>query len=233
MHESVVSAGAASRAWEGTASPHSCISIKEHGAAALVPWCFVFGGAERAQGSAGVGNWPKELCEQAGWAQPPYAGWWVGFYGAVLAPWVSLTNQCSQFCCLAPASRWEAKSRQFFPKVAVLWRKEKPPPEPVLTTGEESLRKAAVKATCPPADLPSPLSGEAQGSRVGRAPGSQPSLPGRKPVTTPQHGPVPLHLFSCLHSPELSGGVGGAPLPSPPPCRLCSCKQPPARGRTP
>lgn len=164
MHESVVSAGAASRAWEGTASPRSCISIKEHGAAALVPWCFVSGGAERAQGSAGVGNWPKELCEQAGWAQPPYAGWWVGFYGAVLAPWVSLTNQCSQFCCLAPASRWEAKSRQFFPKVAVLWRKEKPPPEPVLTTGEESLRKAAVKATCPPADLPSPLQVKLRGA---------------------------------------------------------------------
>lgn len=48
--------------------------------------------------------------------------------------------------------------------------------------------------------------------------GSQPSLPGRKPITIPQHRPVPLHLFCCLHSPELSRDVREvlpSPIPSP------------------
>lgn len=36
--------------------------------------------------------------------------------------------------------------------------------------------------------------------------GSQPSLPGRKPITISQYRPVPLHLF-CLHSPELGRDI--------------------------
>lgn len=52
----------------------------------------------------------------------------------------------------------------FFPKVAVLRRKEKPPPEPILAMGEKSLRKVAVKATCPLADLSSLLQAKHRGA---------------------------------------------------------------------
>lgn len=56
--------------------------------------------------------------------------------------------------------------------------------------------------------------------------GFQPSLPGRKPITIPQHRPVPLHLFWCLHGPELSRDkweVLPSPLPSPEGYTVLTC----------
>lgn len=44
--------------------------------------------------------------------------------------------------------------------------------------------------------------------------GSQPNLPGRKPITILQHKPIALNLFCFLHSPELGRDVRQV-LPSP------------------
>lgn len=44
--------------------------------------------------------------------------------------------------------------------------------------------------------------------------GSQPNLPGRKPITIPEHKPIALNLFWFLHSPELNRDVRQV-LPSP------------------